>query len=486
MNMLKFTKITFLLFFLLIICSINISTLMPLEYLHAQTDDFEFSLDDEELETVKKWNNEVNFFIELENYINTYTDQEFKDVFKKNELRFNLRYKTGMNTLYFYTDMDLYGNFYMFDKSLNRDYHYSNGFSLSRNLRISGKFYEINFNNLYFNYEVGTLRFRLGNQVFNWGTTDVFNPTSSFNPNDLREFFLRDEGEMKIGIPAFSTLFLFGKDSMEFVVAPIHVPAAMPENTNFWGIKYKEGPFPVKFADTEELSINMENIGVGVQFAKDFFGVDLYLTYFHGPNIEPAIRPIRTIIQPGEPVSILVKPEVSIIDKFGFALSKGIDKFTLQCEFAYTPNKNGVVDQDGVSVTLPFEVRESHHISYSAGVNYFIPLDDWIPKHRGDSVITAEWFQSMFIDKKIMKPMLTDILIIQLQDTFFNNRFSVSFTTMVNVIDVGCVIMPDLEYKFDFGLSIRMAYTYIYGEGDSLLKYYNNKDVLSIRIRYQY
>ncbi len=439
-------------------------------------------------ESGTKWDNKINFFIELENYMNTYTEQEFKDIFKKNELRFNLTSKVGTYTTYFQIDMNAYMNFHVFSDLVNPNYAYSDSaLSYGRNLRLSGDSYEINFQNLFLNLEIKEFRFRAGNQIFNWGTTDVFNPTSSFNPNDLREFLFKDDDEAKQGIPAFSTLIMFGGDSVEFVVAPVHVPIIIPEPGNFWGMHYRQGPFPVTIEDPQELPVTLENIAVGCRFAKNISGVDMYFSYFHGPDIEPHMRPIATKLIPNHPISIAVRPESYIIDKFGFALNKAIDTFTIQTEIAYSPNKTGVIDQKTTtSVKLPFDIERGHHISYSAGLNWFIPLDDWIPKHQGDSLITAEWFQSVYINQKIIKPILTDILILQARDTLLNSRFTISFTAMVNVIDVGYILTPMLEYTFDIGLALNASYSHISSNSNDLLTSYKNNDIFTIRIRYEY
>ena len=189
---------------------------------------------------------------------------------------------------------------------------------------------------------------------------------------------------------------------------------------NFWSLQYKEGPFPVLVGDPEELAITLKNMAFGLQFYMNAFDIDIYFSLYHGPDKEPIMRPIRTVFAPNTPVSFMVSPEYNPMNMVGFAFTRAIDKFIINGEIAYSPDKVGVIDQEySIDLILPFQIQKSHYISYSVGVNYLIPLTDWISWHDGDSVITIEWAQSIYFDRSLMKPFFTDILVVQFRDTFF-------------------------------------------------------------------
>ena len=64
----------------------------------------------------------THLLVEMEHFINTYTKQDVVDIFKKNEMRFNLDYKTGMATIFFKIEMNGYVNFSLFNESQKTAY----------------------------------------------------------------------------------------------------------------------------------------------------------------------------------------------------------------------------------------------------------------------------------------------------------------------------------------------------------------------------
>jgi hypothetical protein len=433
-------------------------------------------------------------FVELDNTISTFPDQDMKDIFKKDEIRVNLNYRYGKDTFYFQSEMNLYLSPNIIDDSLNPGFKYSEKFDVKRNLTVTSELAEVNFRELYVNYETGRWRFRAGNQVYAWGTADVFNPTSYFNPYDLREFLFKDdENELRMGIPSLSMLVTFGNDSIEVVTVPVHTPSMMPAHGTFWTPEYSEGPFPVVISDPAALPFNAANMGVGIKYYRNIEGIDLHASLYHGPDREPAMQPQRTIYETGGPVSILVIPEFAVHNAAGLALSKTQDKFIFQAEVVYSPDRTGVVEVDTADVTpdtvsdlLPFKTRKSHYISYSAGFNYMVPAKEWFKSHEGECVFTTEWYQSKYFDDELMKPQLTDIFTARLQDTFINGKLTASLTGIVETEGWGFIMMPKTSYKFDTGLSAEIYYAYISAGSGSTLSYYGDNDIFAWRVRYDF
>ena len=260
---------------------------------------------------------DIKGFIENENIISTYTQQNLADIFKKNELHNKLEIRTGREDLYAFVIMNLYAT----PVIINKDYPYSPSFKISRNGRISGESYEMNFNEAYINATYPVVRLRAGNQVYGWGTADVFNPTSYFNPMDLREFIFKDEDERVFGVPSLSAMWFIGDYTLETVVVPVQVPSEIQTSTSYWAIKEQKGPFPVVVETPEALPAELKYAGYGMRFSGTFFGVDSSLSAYYGPDREPLMRPTRTIINSDMPVSILVEPEYRMMAAAGFDMS---------------------------------------------------------------------------------------------------------------------------------------------------------------------
>ncbi|HON80228.1 MAG TPA: hypothetical protein PK544_17185 [Spirochaetota bacterium] len=424
-------------------------------------------------------------FLEMENHFSTNREQEPGSVSGKNEFRGMMFLKYGTAAVYFESESSLYAIPYLVSTGMNGEYRYSEGTVIHRNLRVSSEGSELSFRKLFVNYETGTYRFRAGNQIIAWGTADVFGPTSYFNPYDLREFLFKGEDEQRLGVPALSCLRLFGNDSLELVVVPVHVPIAMPVRGNFWEIRYREGPFPIVLDEPEGLPAAFENIGAGLQYYTNRLGTDIYVSLYHGPDREPVMRPLGTVAEPGRPVAVEVRPEYCTVTNAGIAASRTFGKFVVQCEGVYSPDKAGVVWQDfNKDITLPFDVARSQYAAYSTGFNYFIPMRKFFRSHEGDAVLTMEWSQAFYIDDRIMKPLITDILIARIQDSFTGNRLKVFLTGIMDFGHRSSVVMPEVQYRFQCGVSAAVSYAHIQSDSESYIGYYDDNDLLTVRVRY--
>ncbi len=436
----------------------------------------------------------IKGFVEIDTTTSTYPHEQTDQIFKKDELKANTTIKYGKDSFYVYTDIHAYLLPNLIKESINPAYRYSSETDILQNGTVTSGNAEINFREFYVNYEIGSVRLRAGNQIFAWGTADAFNPTSYFNTYDLREFLFKDEDtELKMGIPAVSMLITLGNDTLEFVITPLHVPLRMPVAGTFWQLTVKEGPFPVTIAQPEALPFEIANAGVGARYYHNIAGFDVHLSAYHGPDTQPYLLPVKTILQPDEPVSILVEPEYAAVNMAGTAVSKAYKDFVFQVEAVYSPDKTGVVDVDLQNLSavqlptlLPYKTRKSHYVSYSAGFNYFIPIRDYFKEHEGQCVFTFEWSQSHFFDDRFMKPMLSDIVVLRLQDNFFNNKLNVKISSFVEKQTKSYMIMPSIGYRFDSGLNIDVTYIYLHMTDDSYFAGYNNNDCVTGRVSYEF
>jgi hypothetical protein len=426
---------------------------------------------------------EIRGYIENSNIVSTYTEQNLPDIFKKNELhsKFDIRYGTD----------EMYGviisHQYAISSALNKDYPYSDSLKVSRNGKISNKNYELNFNEAYINATFPVVRVRAGNQIYGWGTADVFNPTSYFNPMDLREFIFKNEDERVSGIPSISAMWFIGDYTLETVFTPVQVASEIQTGNGFWAIKEKKGPFPVIVENPEALAADPENYGYGIRFSGTFFGADASASAYYGPDREPLMRPIRTLIEPDRPVSMLVQPEYRMTAAAGFDISANFDPFVIQGEMSYSPYRYGVIDQPySADVVLPFKVEKNRTLTYTIGANYFIPMKKLFEWHTGTAVLTAEWMQVINSNDKVIDPLLTDIISTRFEDTFFEDNLKFSITMMRDIKNRGMSVFPKAAWYFQNGLSIEFSYIYIEGDNGSVFGYYNDNDHIGVRCRYAY
>ena len=455
---------------------------------------------EEDLEDGEKYEENIaeftySGFIELESFVNTYKDQDFRDANKKNEIRNRLEIKYGTEKFFLFA----VSNIYLFQTYLNEDakedYVYSREHRVSRNLRISSKESELRFDELYINYTMGNFRLRMGNQIYGWGTADAFNPTSYFNPHDLRELIFKDDDENKAGVPSISGMFFLGDYTLETVFVPVHIPIAMPPNGNFWSFVIDDHFFPVVFEEPRELDADISNCGYGARLSTSLGGVDMSVSGYHGPDREPVFLPYKTLILPNEPVAVLIKPKSYVVSMFGADFSATLGDFVMQVEAAYSPDKRGLVRQnfgDYENMKLPLQVDKSQYMSYSIGFNYFIPINKLIDGHEGESVFTFEWFQSKYFNSDLYPPFLTDIITCRFEDSYFDGRIKTKISAIFDTKNGGTIFWPEVGYDFQNGFSVELSYAAIWGKGEStrennsVFYYFRDNDILMGKVRYEY
>ncbi len=437
-----------------------------------------------------------NGFVEFESFVNTGMGQNFRNANMKNEIRNRLEIKYGTENVYLFTA----SNMYLFQTYLNdhaqETYAYSQDWNVSRNLRISSQEAELCFDELYLNYGMGNFRLRMGNQIYGWGTADAFNPTSYFNPSDMREMIFREDDENKAGVPSLSGMFFLGDYTLEAVFVPVHIPMIMPPEGNFWSLPVSDSDFEsVIFDEPEELDANISNCGYGLRLSTSAGGVDISLSGYRGPDKDPLLIPDEILYMSGMPVGIRVKQRSSVVSMLGVDLSSVIGDFVVQFEAAYSPDKAGIVEPDLnnlASLTFPLEVDRYHYISYATGFNYFIPMDRIIEGHTGDAVFTFEWFQSKYLEDGVYSTAITDIISCKFQDSYLDGRIKMTVKALFDTQHGGKIFWPEVEYDFQNGLSFALAYAGIRGdkgstlESDSIFSYYSDNDLLMAKIRYEY
>ena len=424
-------------------------------------------------------------FIEMENIISTYTKQDPGDINKKNEIRTRLSMQAGNENYYFKCVPNFYILPLYFKDDFYSDYRYSDdNFKISRNGRISGKYYEASFNECYLNLSFNHMRLRAGNQIYGWGTSDVFNPTSFINPSDSRELFYKDSDETTIGVPSLSSMIFASDFTLELVYVPVHIGAISPAAKNFWAYQYELGFLTLIEKEYKELPLSAENSGYGARLAGCISGVDLSLSAYRGPDASPLLRPMAYIEKTSD---ILVQQEYHTSTNFGTDCSFKLWKFELHGEFAYSPDKYGVVDEtpDGYVIKdksnfllNPFSVRTSRMYSYSAGMNFI----------QDKLTITSEWIQSGFADKSLMLPFNTDLIASSISYSFFDNKLRMSMGGLYDVKHLGYVLMPSIYINID-DVSVKIAYSHMSDSPSdeiTMFSVFKKHDILILALRYEF
>ncbi|HPS59018.1 MAG TPA: hypothetical protein PK514_13010 [Spirochaetota bacterium] len=424
-------------------------------------------------------------FIEIENFIHNYRYEEPGDANKKNEFRAKLSLQLGTENTYF----KIVPNFYAlpaFGSNKYPDYVYAeldpgDKYTVARNGRISGKYYEASFNECYVNLGFDFIKFRLGNQIYAWGTADLYNPTSYINPSDTRELFYKDADESKPGVPSVSAMVFISDFTLELVYIPVHTGSISPVPGNFWRYHYNLSFIELQGNEDTELPVAKQNMGYAARLSSTFGGVDISISGYRGPDTSPLLRPMAWI---GLTSDVEVEQEYHISNNAGIDFSFSLGDFELHGEAAYSPDKYGVVDEEYGSslgdedlVLLPFRIRTSGYYSYAAGFNYT----------HGKLIFTAEWVQSKYTDKELMAPFYSDIIGSSISYSLFEELINLSLIGAYHIKNHGYILSPAVSFEFDNGLSFKLSYGYIGAEESdepNMFTLYEMKKIFIVGVRY--
>ncbi len=431
----------------------------------------------------------------LRNHIQTDRDLHFREANKKNEVSLRLETTWGATPSYFFAATDAYFFPTFLHEEIGDDHPYSPESKTYRNLRITTRDSELVFREMYVNQDLNRYRIRIGNQLFPWGTADFMNSTAYLNPSDLRELIFRPQDENRFGVPAASAMLFLDAFTAELVFVPFHVPSALPSTGHFWAVKRLDDEYPVIFDEPEELPANSRNFGYGGRATATRSGIDFSFSAYHGPDREQLLVPVSTVVEENQPISVFIAPKSYRVDFIGADLAFTRGDFVFQAEGVFSPNKRGLVRQDTrrpQELTFPYETRRSRYYAYSLGFNYFIPMQRLLANHAGESLLTVEWYQAGYDDEALYRPVVTDFLTLRYQDSFFDDRFKVSLTQLLETRYSGSVWWPRVGYDFKNGFEIELGYVEIHGrkqEGvgrDPLFYYFKNNDFIMVNLRYAF
>ena len=434
-------------------------------------------------------------FVEMEGFHRSHRELKDEDRVIKTEIRSHLEVRYGSEDRFAFMAADLY----QLPQALGNDtdtlYYYAEDSGTDRNLRIYGREAEAHFNELYVNFSFDRIRLRAGNQKYAWGTADFFNPTAYANPYDLRELIFKDEEELKLGIPSLSAMAFADNFTLEAILAPVHVPTLLPTTDQFWAIRRVEGFFPVVIDDTQALDPILKNSGWGLRLSATRGNTDVSFSAWRGPDREPVLLPAGVVVEPGEPVALIVQPDYHVIHALGADITMNTDALVFQAEVSWSPDKRSFVRQnlsDIAGITFPFEVEKSGYLAVAVGANWFVPLSRLIDGHTGQSVLSVEWYQSRFFKKGLNPPLLPDMLTCRYEDSFLEDLLYTEITYIYEDRHGGRIFWPMLGLDFQNGFTLEVSYAAIEGKGsgswenDSLFYYFRDNDMVMAKVRYAF
>jgi len=339
-------------------------------------------------------------------------------------------------------------------------------------------------------------QFKLGKQLFIWGTADAFTVTNYMDRPDNREFMVTDKDDRFDGVYALSLKALFGDLSLELAVTPVHNRPYVP--SGFW--KY-EGDYldmrgnevEVDYTDSEGRGTSLDGVSCAARFGGTLGSLDFHLVYFNGMNSNSIYCPFIVKESSGKNY-IDFRTVYERVHCLGMDTAFTLEKLSVRAEAMYSFNMPGVVKAeyaDYISAYLEAasgqagdyavtHIAPDKYYAYAIGADYNI----W-----GDNgLVLIEWMQSGYIDDKYTDPFFNKLLLIRLEDKFFNEHIYGEIVSTIRLVDdnPGYSLKVKLGWDFKTGLTLEGGCYIFESNDDRLFTFVDDKDLAYIKCRMEF
>lgn len=177
---------------------------------------------------------------------------------------------------------------------------------------------KVSFIEAYLGWRNESMRVRLGKQIVAWGRTDGINPTDNLTPRDY-VVLLPFEEDQRFGTRALNVDGFLGDDhTLSLFITPFFAPSKIP--------------LPIRDANfvDQQPHKRLAEGELGVRFSKAGGAFDWSLSYFHGYNLFPELRPVDFMA--GRPAFALHYARMNVL---GADFSTNVGRYGLRGELAY-------------------------------------------------------------------------------------------------------------------------------------------------------
>jgi hypothetical protein len=351
-----------------------------------------------------------------------------------------------------------------------------------------------------------SLQFRLGKQLYNWGTADVFNVTNYLDQPDMREFITKDSDDTNRGALSISAKYLLGDFAIEGVLLPVHSPTLAPQG--FWELEPEVPGFNTVVNTPEARDATLKNVGLALRGGGTVGQFDFHLSYFTGYNQDLLYN--RELS--GESFAartIELTPWFNRRHTLGFDCAASIDKLSLRAETSFTFNMPGIakqndaaleqlvqywqanpgysIEQVGMDLTaagmdISSSVQTDPYINYVIGADYNL----WGDNGR----VLVEWVQGFYLDNNdsYERSLFDSVLLMRVEDKQLQERLTGEVGAMVRLVqkNPGAGIFYEVGWDFKNGFTLAQGGYFFIGNDDDLFETVKDKDMLYCEARYSF
>ena len=325
---------------------------------------------------------------------------------------------------------------------------------------------------------------KIGKQIVNWGTADIYNPTDNSNPRDYSDFF--DFDNNKLGVWMVHLKYFHDNNHFtELLFSPSLPALAVPNPHSRWVLG-----LPSKMTNPLDLSIvspihygytNLRptfreaGYSIGVKNGYTINGWDVSHSFLASADFSPTFDLRISTIQERE-IKALFEPNFQRLYTLGFDFSKAFKKFGLKGEAALkilsSPGDNAQVE----TAYLEYIIGIEHTFSQLLFQKNLRVLLQWVQQINLENQALASDNVRFFLQKAIS--LRTELVL---------NYFS-SFTiqTFYNIADKNVYLRPSLKYRILDGWTTTIQGDLLFGKASGFLGQYRNNDRLQLSVTYNF
>ena len=343
------------------------------------------------------------------------------------------------------------------------------------------------------------LRFKIGKQLFSWGTADLFSITNYLDQRDLREFFSRSISDNYRGVPALSLKYIYGNMAFEAALSPLHNPALMPRG--FWELDPSMENFPeITINNPEAKEADIRNMSYVLRAGGSIKGLDFHLSYFNGINND-LIFSGKITGNTYDQRAYEVTPCFSRRQTVGLDTAFTVKKLSVRTETVFSPDMpyqdylsgsrlERIIDEWKADPSKSFDeiypgqegIRYVPYLQYVLGMDYSI--------RGGNSMLLMEWVQGFYLIKNSNNGnnIFSHLMAVRYFDTFMQGFLQTECGAVVRPVQwmPGSLLYLELGLNFQNGFVLSAGGYFIFGNNDALFEYLDRKDMVYLKARFSF
>ena len=336
----------------------------------------------------------------------------------------------------------------------------------------------------YFHFVDRKMDIKIGKQIVNWGTADMYNPNNNINPIDYTDFFELENNQLGVWMVSAKRFHKHNKFT-EVLVNPALPRLAVPNFDSRWvlGLPQQmpnpldvEKMLPILYS-YDKLQPSYRDVGfmIGVRNGIAANNWDISKSILIGANYTPSFSNSLIGIDTSG-VQVSLQPVYQRLYALGFDFATTFKNFGLRGELALKglsePNsKQGLA-------TLYYE--------------YTIGIDRTFNQLLFDKnvMVLLQWVRQQIL--RTQEPMENDIRFFLQKALLLRTELAISYyssfaiQTLYTLDAQNVYIRPSLKYRILNGLTITTLADLLFGKSNGFLGQYLENDRWQIRLTYDF